>query len=439
MKAYSLYVWCTLCLMFLPSGIHAQTSVTTVDSVPKKNQLTLDAQFLTRGEVRMGGLPANEIDDDFSAFFMERTRFIAGYSRPYLDARISFQHSGVWGQAGKGALNLYETWVQLKAKNGMFAKVGRQELSYDDERIIGSNDWAMAASSHDVGKLGYEGHGHKAHLILGFNQNAENTNGGTFYVNGAQPYKSMQTVWYHYDVPRTNLGASLLFMNLGTQDEAYRVTRFQQLAGLYVLFKPHRWLMEASYYRQFGHNEENLPIEAWMASSKIQFKANKQIDLSAGYDFLSGDELYYVRGQGQVGLVRHKKMKGFSTLYGSHHQFYGAMDFFYVRAFVDGFSPGLQNMYAGIDYSPMQKLCMNASYHYLKTAVKLHDWSRTLGHELELSVTYRFMQDAKLSAGYSQMMGSDTMEALKQASDSGRLRWVWLSLNITPHLFTTKW
>ena len=78
---------------------------------------------------------------------MERTRLNVGYKRPYFDAKISIQHSGVWGQAGKGTMNLYETYIQLKAPMGLFAKIGRQELAYDNERIIGSDDWAMAASS----------------------------------------------------------------------------------------------------------------------------------------------------------------------------------------------------------------------------------------------------------------------------------------------------
>ena len=435
-----LYISCFLAFALCPMRPLAQASETiNADSVSKKNQLTLDAQFLSRGELRLGGLPENELDDDFAAFFMERTRLIAGYSRPYLDAKISFQHSGVWGQAGKGSMNLYETWVQLNAKNGMFARLGRQELSYDDERIIGSNDWAMAAASHDVGKFGYEGHGHKAHLILGFNQNAENTNGGTFYANGAQPYKSMQTLWYHYDVPHTKLGASLIFMNLGTQDVTYRVTRFQQLAGLYARYNPNRWLLEGSYYRQFGRSDVNMPIEAWMASGKVRYKITNALRLTTGYDYLSGDEFYYVRGQGQIGLVHRKKQKGFSTLYGSNHQFYGAMDFFYISAFIDGFSPGLQNIYAGVDFSPIKNVNTSAAYHYLATTVNLKGLDRALGHELELLATYSFMGDAKLSAGYSLMVGSNTMKALKRASDNGRLQWIWLSLNITPHLFTTKW
>ena len=103
-----LYISCFLAFALCPMRLLAQASETiNADSVSKKNQLTLDAQFLSRGELRLGGLPENELDDDFAAFFMERTRLIAGYSRPYLDAKISFQHSGVWGQAGKGSMNLY--------------------------------------------------------------------------------------------------------------------------------------------------------------------------------------------------------------------------------------------------------------------------------------------------------------------------------------------
>ncbi len=405
------------------------------------NKLDIDAQFLTRGEYRSGGLPLEEDseNDDFAAFMMERTRLIIGYQRTYLDAKVSIQHSGVWGQSGKGSMNLYETYIQLNAPVGLFAKIGRQELAYDNERIIGSDDWAMAASSHDVGKFGYEGHGHKVHVILGYNQNAENTNGGTFYKDGAQPYKSMQTLWYHYDVPHTNFGASLLSMNLGVQDEEAHTTRFQHLAGAYLLWTPKSWLVEGSYYRQFGHNEDDLPIKAWMGSIKLQFTLNPQWSFTTGYDYLSGDEFYYVRGQGQIGLVRHKDMRGFTTLYGSHHQFYGAMDFFYISAYADGFSPGLQNLYASVDVTPVKKLTLNASYHYLATTVKLKEYGRSLGHEVELTAGYKFQPWGKLSVGYSFMAGTDTMKKLKRTSDTGQLNWVWLSLNITPRLFSVKW
>jgi len=436
-----------LCLLVLATlslngrGAVSPDTEAATDSVEEKNQLTVDAQILSRGELRMGGFTEDEEydNDDFAAFLMERTRLSFAYSRSFLDVKIVPQHSGVWGQAGKGSLNLYETWVQLRSRKGFFAKIGRQELSYDNERIIGSNDWAMAASSHDVAKFGYEGHGHKVHLILGFNQNAENTNGGTYYENGAHPYKSMQTVWYHYDMPRIPLGASFLFMNLGTQNVHTRRTEFQKLAGGYLLYKPNPWLFEGSFYYQFGNNENGQPIKAWMGSLKAQYRLNPQWRFTGGYDYMTGDEFYYVRGKGQAGLIFHKEQRGFSTLYGSHHQFYGAMDFFYLSVYADGFSPGLQNAFFDIDYTPVKNVELSASYHYLATTTSLKEVGRPLGHEIELGASYRFMRDASLSAGYSFMKGTSTMRYLKNASDNGRLQWLWLSLSVSPRLFTTKW
>ena len=45
-------------------------------------------------------------------------------------------------------------------------------------------------------------------------QNKEKAKGGTYYYDGAQPYKNMQTLWYHYAAQTPNLDVSLLFMNL---------------------------------------------------------------------------------------------------------------------------------------------------------------------------------------------------------------------------------
>ena len=90
------------------------------------------------------------------------------------------------------SVDLYEGWVKMKSKNGFFTKIGRVALSYDDERIIGPNDFATASLSHDVGMVGYEGHGHQIHGIFAFNQNSENVYEGTYYDNGSQYYKTMK-------------------------------------------------------------------------------------------------------------------------------------------------------------------------------------------------------------------------------------------------------
>ncbi len=423
------------------------------DTIPAPhNQLSVDVQFLGRGESRYGGLPEapNEEDEDENSdkvpksnFVLSRTRLRINFKRDWLELRVTPQHSGVWGQAGKGAFNLYESWAKLTTPFGLFAQVGRVALNYDDERIIGSDDWAMASSSHDVLRLGYEGHGHKAHVILAYNQNADVMNsGGSVYKDGAQPYKIMHTAWYHYDFPRFPLGASLMFMNIGmqsTNDAFLDRTIFQHLLGGYISFNPKKWSASASYYHQFGHNEGNLKIDAWMASAKATFEPRDLYSITAGYDFLSGDKQFAVPEAGQIGMAQHKVIKGFSTVYGSHHKFYGAMDFFYVSTYLNGFTPGLQNAYIGAQITPIKGLTLGGSYHYLATATRLEDKDMTLGHEVELHASYALSRDVRFSLGGSLMNGSKTMESLKRLTKDSTLRWGWISLIVTPRIFTTKW
>ena len=427
--------------MLLPSTALAQEA--TGDDSEKINKFTIDAELMARSELRNGGLPIDDEDTDNKAYFiLERTRLALDFERTFLKAHITAQHNAIWGQAGKGSFNLYEAWAQFTARNGMFAKIGRQVLSYDDERIIGSNDWAMTALSHDMIKLGWDSPIHNIHLMLAYNQNSESVNGGTEYRYGDKPYKTMQNLWYHYQHPRVPFGASLLFMNQGLQserDENLQKTYFQQLIGTYLSYKPRNWSAEGSFYYQLGKNESGIDIRAWMASAKGTYSPSMQWKLTAGYDYMSGDPFFAVPTGGGIGLIQHKTIKGFSPLYGSHHKFYGAMDFFYVSTYYDGFTPGLQNYYAGVTFKPISKLKFDVTYHYFAIATNTNNLDKTLGHEFEFTASYTPIKEVTVSLGYSYMRGSKTMEALKRVDSERQLHWAWLNLIVRPRFLQIKW
>ena len=424
-------LWVAL-LLLAGSGLKAQDY-----------KLVVDADLLTRGELRIGGL-ATEDDDiaDNASFILERSRLGISYERPSLQTKLTAQHATTWGSAQNVSFNVYEAWAKLFTKSGLFAQFGRQNLSYDDQRIFGSDEWSMTGLSHDALKLGYEGHGHKVHLVGAYNQNLANMSGGTYFTGGLQPYKSMAALWYHYDVPNTGLGASLLFMNAGMQgkdNNEVEHTFYQQIAGVYVSYCPKKWSAEAAYYHQMGKDETGIPIDAWMASAKFAFNPGEHWSVYGGYDFLSGDHSFATPPKGSIGLTRHETIRGFSSLYGSHNKFYGAMDFFYVTTYVNGFTPGLQNAYVGGKWMPGKKVAVDASYHFLATATKLYNAKMPLGHEVELKASYKFFNDCSISAGYSFMKGTDTMVVLKRASSQGDLHWAWLMLIINPTIFSKVW
>ena len=434
----------SLAALLVPSGpVCAQTDTL-------KNKLNLDLSFVTHGEACGGGLPRTDGPvEDKSRFLFGRTRLVVDYGRERLQAHAVIQNSAVWGMKGNQALSLYEGWVKMSSLHGFFAQLGRVALSYDDERIIGTNDFATAALSHDVLRMGWEGHGHKVHAILAYNQNGDNVYSGTYYDGGAQSYKNMQTVWYHYDVPVIPLGASLLFMNMGLQAGIQGSTsnppsvKYQQLYGGYINYHPKFFTLEGSYYRQTGTMVNDInqfgPLNAWMASVKATVQPSDRYGFVLGYDYLSGDDYVPVTYGGTLGLVRHQEIKGFTPLYGSRNKFYGILDYFYESAYINGFTPGLQNAFIGATGKPLKALSCSVTYHYLAVATELKGLDRTLGHSVELQASYQFTKDIAFQAGYTQMIGTETMARLKQEGQGDQARWAWFSLVISPHLLSAKW
>lgn len=420
----------------------------------KKNQLSVGIQFMGHGEYQGGGLPRSDTDGqqvaDRAGFLLSRLRLNVGYQRPGIEALAVIQNFAVWGMASNMSLDLYEGWVKLSSKGGLFAQVGRVALSYDDERIIGLNDFAMAAMSHDVLRAGYEGHGHKVHGIFAYNQNASNVFTNTYYTGGAQYYKTMQTLWYHYDVPKFPLGISLLAMNVGLQaglpDDVYNQPRvvYQQMLGTYLKYASSFLTAEVSYYRQLGSvvnvYMQDGKINAWMASGKVSLKPFEKLGFDLGYDYLSGDDYVPVLyGGSPIGLPKHAVLKGFTPLFGSRTKFYGLLDYFYQSAQVHGFSPGLQNACVGVNWNPFKDFTASAAYHYLAVGTRLEGLDMTLGHDVDFTLAYQFSKYVSLTLSYTFMSGTETMNRLKQNPKTSLAHWAWFSLMVSPEIFRARW
>ena len=444
MKTSNISWICFSIIMVFAMRLQAQTEQT--------NEFTIDAKLVSRAELRVGGFNPDTLDENrYSNFALGQYRITATYKRSWLEMRLSPQSAGVWGESPI-TLSFYEAWAKMHSKKGFFVQLGRQALSYDDERILGNDDWTMTAPTHDVLKLGFENDIHKVHLILEYNQTSDNVdNGNTYYTGGLQPHKSMQTLWYHFDTPNKLFGISLLGMNIGMQsrnEDTPTETYYQQLVGTYMRFQPKRWSIEGAFYYQMGKEEHGIPMDAFMGSIKANYQLNDKYSFYAGYDYLSGDKYFNIPPTNAFGLILHDKMRGFNPVFGSHHEFYGAMDFFYVSNFVGSFTPGLQNLYIGGNLYPINGLNINAAYHYFAVATNpenfvglggalVTDW--TLGHEIEVSASYDFSNAVQVSAGYSYMRGSETMYIIDKIDENRRLHWAWLMLTISPRMFGTTW
>lgn len=404
----------------------------------KENDFSVGVQLRQRAEYRNGVLSPHAEGVDPAEFINSRARISMDYKREKLSLGFSAQHVGVWGQDpqidSNGRFMLNEAWANLSPGNGLFIKVGRQSLVYDDERILGALDWHVSGRFHDALKLGYENKQNKLHAILAFNQNSEKTSGGTYYAPGGQPYKTMQTLWYQH-IASKMFNASLLFMNVGLEagEAAKSNVKNLQTFGTNLSYQPAGFQLYGTFYYQTGKTTADKSVSAYMWAINAAYQFNPAWKIIAASDYLSGDD-----GKDP------DKYKAFNPLYGTHHKFYGTMDYFYAGAsFLSGYNPGLWDNQLGLAFKASPKVTLALNYHYFQTTADVfageEKQSRALGSEWDFQLTWNVIKDVALTGGYSAMFGNDAMKVVKGGDPSLSQGWAWVSLNINPKIFITKW
>ncbi|MDR0505575.1 MAG: alginate export family protein [Dysgonamonadaceae bacterium] len=399
-----------------------------------KEAFSMSAQLRSRGEYRNGALFPRTEGELPATFINDRVRLSMDYKRPNLELKLAGQHVGVWGQDPQvdknGRFMLNEAWGKINY-NKFYIQIGRQVISYDDERILGALDWNTSGRFHDALKAGYSTGINSVDLILAFNQNDEKIKGGSYYALGGQPYKSMQTVWYHYGNNTIPFNISLLAMNLGWQlgDENNPSNRYMQTLGSYATYKKKAWNVNGSIYYQTGKNDKGASVSAYMGSVSARLNLNPVWALGIGSDYLSGNG------------GNSSKVKAFNPLYGTHHKFYGTMDYFYASGFMNNLNPGLWDNQVSTFVKASKKVDASLTYHYFRTAKDVYfenqKYDKSLGSEFDFQINWSIMPDVKLMAGYSIMLGNKTMDIVKGGNHKSWQDWGWISINITPQLFTT--
>ena len=421
MAMKKIYLLIFMILLFLP-----ENSVLAQEG----GEFTVKAQVRPRFEYNHGAqLPLGENDDPIS-FISNRARLSLGYDNGFLSMGVSGQEISTWGQKAQidnwGNFTVNEAWIKLK-KDDLFLQIGRQALAYDDDRILGTLDWHQAGRWHDALKMGFDNNEHRIHLILAYNQMPKNPRQGTFYEFGGQPYKFMQTAHYLYNNGE-NFTASFLLMNLGFQagDNTEPSINNMQTLGTNLTYKLNSLDLLGTFYHQMGKTASGLDLNAYMMALKGMYKFSQTFSSAIGLDYLSGDS------------NTSEKFTSFNPLYGTHHKFYGAMDYFYASAYPNY---GLVDVYASLIFKPDNKFTIDLTYHNFSAQQPINvngEDKKGLGSEIDLTLTYPIRPYVTLQGGYSAMFGTDAFFAAKGGSKERTQHWGFVSLNVNPLLFKSK-
>lgn len=435
-------------------------------------QLSVSGQIRTRSELRNGqGTPS--LKDTVPAFFTsQRTRLNVGYSGYRFKLYTSIQDVRVWGQDASSinrvttdaydGLMLHEAWGELslvdtgKVVKNLTLKIGRQELVYDDVRLLGNLDWLQQARRHDAVLVKFEHNGLIAHLGAAYNQNAERKS-NTIYngvpigypasTNGmGTMYKSMQ---FLYLGKKLNFGnASFLFFKddfskytFAPSDTLKRTpiygknawSRFTTGANLFgTAFKKLGFALSAFY--QGGEYRDGTSLGEYLLSASAMYSVTSKFSVGPGIDITSGNN----------GSDPSKRSQRFDPLYGTPHKFWGYMDYFYVA---DPFGPsGLVNYYVKSKLKPKENLLLSLDLHQFALPDAIPNESggeldKKLGTEVDFVLNYGLTKVVNIEGGFSAMFSTDTMASsrVKNVKNPGDVAtWAYLMINIKPDFILNK-
>ncbi|MBZ4033563.1 alginate export family protein [Flavobacterium sp. 17A] len=403
-------------------------------------ELDVNLQIRPRFEYRNGFKQPLNYGQEGTSQISQRSRLSINYKQEDFIVKLTLQNTRTWGDvstiapADKNGVAVFEAWAQYNFTEKWSTRMGRQVLSYDNQRILGGLDWAQQGQSHDALTVSYHDETQKLDFGGAYNSDAENLVQTAYTVPNM--YKNMQYAWYHKNFSE-NLGASFLVMNTGYEftrnpntPENKILVNYKQTFGPYVTYKKDKLDTSFWLYGQTGKSNDKQ-VSAWNAAANLGYNVTNAFKIDLGYEFLSG------KSSNDGSTV----IKSFNPLFGTNHGFNGYMDYFYVGNYNNSY--GLQDAFIKLNYN-VNKWQFALIPHVFLTAAdvvnvplnkKLDSY---LGTEIDATFGYNFKKNITVTGGYSQMFGSKTMEFVKGGDTSHTNNWAWLMISVDPKIFSWK-
>ena len=399
-------------------------------------EVNANLQLRPRYEYRNGfkGLmPDTELP---TSFVSQRSRLNLNFKQEKISAKLTLQNVRTWGDVkttttnDKNGIILFEAWGQYQFDENWSTRVGRQVISYDNQRIFGEIDWLQQGQSHDAAVVSYKKGKHQLDFGAALNADSEDLFRNLYTTN----YKNMQYAWYHTDF--SNFQMSLLALNTGFQYEQPATTNLEndyiQTFGTFLKYKKNKLDADLSLYAQTGKGKltsNNTTVNAYNVGVNINYAVTNEVKAGLGYEYLSGKD------QTDTENI----IKSFNPIFGTNHAFNGFMDYFYVGNHKN--TVGLQDVYLKLNYAP-NKWNFAVTPHVFMTAADVKYplasdiMDNYLGTEVDVTVGYSLHKNIGISAGYSQMFGTETLEVLKGGNKDLDNNWAYVMVNFNPKIFS---
>jgi hypothetical protein len=410
-------------------------------------KLVFEVQERVRLEIRDNNFDFNEAvnartDDSYLlqrfrlGLLARPTDWLLVYAQGQDSREIGSDRSGVpfvTGAEGDDTFDLRQAWVEIgnAAECPWSLKLGRQELSYGDERLIGAFDWNNFARTFDALKVRYADTEHKfwadafAARVVNitdfgpagnygwqFNDADGNDNFAGLYAGTTRlRFQTTEAYFLYRDKDDSN---PLYTDAAGNTARAYDLRQEIYTTGLRLKSTPGQlrgfdYELEGAY--QWGR-AGNLMLDhhAFAAAARAGYtwtNCTWQPRLGFEYAVASGDQ----SGTDQ-------SSDSFLNLFPTNHKFYGYMDFFAWK--------NIHNLAGQLKLAPHKKVSVQVDYHASWLYTNEDAWYRAngvatvrpvsptadrfVGTEVDLTIGYNPKEWLRVLAGYSHFFRGDYLQ-----------------------------
>lgn len=398
-------------------------------TVPASADVTLSGEYRARGEYRNNQNFNDDIDDS-AAFIGQRIRITANaQATDDVSMKFTLQDSRILGgtdslisdtsetpdfhEAYLNVNNIFETPVNFR--------IGRQELNYGDQRLIGSFGWSNYGRAFDGIKLSYAQEGINIDLfrmtIFEGNVVTTATATGATSITGTNDDTTFTGVYAKLGnlIPNNSLDLYALYNHRGTTavtpgEKFY--TLGARLAGSAAGLD---YTVELPY--QFGEASDTVDIKAWALAAKVGYTipgAPMNLRIGAEYDFATGAD------------ADASEDEAFRNLYPTNHAHFGNVDVVNTWSDIQAWS-----INASADINEKLRVYVAYwSYTEDEAAGAQHGSTGTddeLGSSIDLVATYKYNNNLTIEAGASRFMPGDGIRPAGTSDDAQD----WAYLQIT--------
>lgn len=371
----------------------------------------------------------NTINDD--SWLLQRARLGMKFSPTdfftfYVQGQSSFEFEsnrpnipGVLGAEGDNEIDLFQAYIKIGDRH-FNATIGRQIMSYGDERLIGAFDWNNLGRTFDAVKLHYGTdtwniEAFASSVVVpkhgGFDQSDLFDGNGTdrnqvfsgLYFTSTSLIPVQTTDFYALELHEEYSVGDTDFVTLGTRMKADP----KKLGGFDY---------ETEMAVQFGNVKGN-DLQAFAGH------------WGAGYNWLQsawkprlGIEYNYATGDSNA---KDGTVETFQNLFPTNHPFYGTMDLFSWR--------NLSNPAVSFSVQPTDKIKIKLDYNAFWLANTNDAWYRAggtpvvpihpgansyVGSEIDLNASWKITKNFILGAGYGHFFNGKYTDGTAASSDA---------------------